>query len=119
MLGALCDAIAFFSLLGLLSVGTQLCCAGHGTGICVDAIGARFLLGGHVHRKRWLGVILVAVGVLLTVQSGQEPTDREFRNADGDDAGQFAVTSSKCKPFLQPLNRVSAFHLFVNFPRAL
>ena len=42
-------------------------------GFIVDAIGARFLLGEHVHWKRWLGVIFVAVGVLLTVQSGQHP----------------------------------------------
>jgi drug/metabolite transporter (DMT)-like permease len=43
-------------------------------GFVVDALGARFFLGKLVHWKRWLGVILVAVGVLLTVQSGQEPT---------------------------------------------
>ena len=73
LLGALCDAIAFFSLLGLLSVA-QLSYAVPATalGFVVDAIGARFLLGEHVHWKRWLGVTFVAAGVLLTVQSGQK-----------------------------------------------
>ena len=75
ILGAICDAIAFFSLLGLLSVA-QLSYAVPATalGFVVDAIGARFLLGEHLHWKRWVGVILVAVGVLLTVQSGQRRT---------------------------------------------
>ncbi len=72
--GALCDAIAFFALLGLLSVA-QLSYAVPATalGFIVDTLGARFLLGEHVHWKRWLGVIFVAAGVLLTVQSGQHP----------------------------------------------
>ncbi|MFY9910398.1 MAG: EamA family transporter [Candidatus Sulfotelmatobacter sp.] len=73
LLGALCDAIAFFSLLGLLSVA-QLSYAVPATalGFVVDAIAARFLLGEHVHWKRWLGVTFVAAGVILTVQSGQK-----------------------------------------------
>lgn len=75
ILGAICDAIAFFSLLGLLSVA-QLSYAVPATalGFIVDTIGARFLLGEHVHWKRWLGVTLVAAGVFLTVQSGQHST---------------------------------------------
>jgi len=73
ILGAVCDAIAFFSLLGLLSVA-QLSYAVPATalGFIVDTLGARFFLGEHVHWKRWLGVILVAGGVLLTVQSGPQ-----------------------------------------------
>jgi bacterial/archaeal transporter family protein len=69
--GVICDAIAFFSLLGLLSVA-QLSYAVPATalGFIVDTLGARFFLGEHVHWKRWLGVVFVALGVLLTVQSG-------------------------------------------------
>ena len=68
--GAICDAIAFLALLGLLSVA-QLSYAVPATalGFIVDTLGARFFLGEHVHWKRWLGVVFVALGVLLTVQS--------------------------------------------------
>jgi drug/metabolite transporter (DMT)-like permease len=73
--GALCDAIAFFSLLGLLSVA-QLSYAVPATalGFVVDTVGARIFLREHVHWKRWLGVILVSLGVLLAVQSGKPGT---------------------------------------------
>jgi drug/metabolite transporter (DMT)-like permease len=71
ILGWICDAISFFSLLALLSVA-QLSIAVPATALSfvVDTLGARFFLHEHVHWKRWLGVLLVTAGVLLTVQSG-------------------------------------------------
>lgn len=71
ILGWICDALSFFSLLALLSI-TQLSIAVPATalGFVVDTLGARFFLHEHVHWKRWLGVLLVTAGVILTVQSG-------------------------------------------------
>lgn len=72
ILGIACNAIGFFSLLGLLSVA-QLSAAVPATalGFVLDTIGARFFLHERVHWKRWVGVIFVAAGVLLAVDSGQ------------------------------------------------
>jgi drug/metabolite transporter (DMT)-like permease len=71
IIGAFFDAVGFFSLLALLSVA-QLSVAVPATalGFVADTLGARFFLHEHVHWKRWLGVILVAAGVLLTVGTG-------------------------------------------------
>lgn len=75
ILGFICDGISFFSLLGLLSVA-QLSIAVPATALSfvVDTLGARFLLHEKVHWKRWLGVLCVTVGVLLTVESGPGKT---------------------------------------------
>lgn len=72
ILGGICYATAFFSLLKLLSVA-QLSVAVPATalGFVVDTIGAKFLLHEHVPWKRWLGVMCVTAGVILTVSSGQ------------------------------------------------
>lgn len=72
ILGGICYATAFFSLLKLLSVA-QLSVAVPATalGFVVDTIGARFLLREHIPWKRWLGVLCVTAGVILTVRSGQ------------------------------------------------
>ncbi|HSU18634.1 MAG TPA: EamA family transporter [Acidobacteriaceae bacterium] len=69
--GALCDAVSFFALLGLLSV-TKLSIAVPATALSfvVDTLGAEFILHEGVHWKRWMGVLLVTAGVLLTVHSG-------------------------------------------------
>jgi drug/metabolite transporter (DMT)-like permease len=75
ILGILCDAVGFFSLLALLSVA-QLSFAVPATalGFILDTVGARFLLHEHVHWQRWLGVTFVAVGVLLAaVGTGRPP----------------------------------------------
>jgi drug/metabolite transporter (DMT)-like permease len=70
ILGFVCDAISFFALLALLSV-SQLSIAVPATALSfvIDTLGARFLLHENVHWKRWLGVLCVTVGVLLTVES--------------------------------------------------
>lgn len=71
ILGIFCDAIGFFSLLALLSVA-QLSVAVPATalGFVLDTFGARIFLHEHVHWKRWAGVVLVSVGVLLAVGTG-------------------------------------------------
>ncbi len=71
ILGGLCDAISFFALLALLSVA-QLSIAVPATALSfvLDTLGARFVLHEQVHWRRWLGVLFVSAGVLLTVQSG-------------------------------------------------
>lgn len=71
ILGGLCYALAFFSLLGLLSVA-QLSVAVPATALSfvVDTIGARYVLREHIPWKRWAGVACVTAGVILTVKSG-------------------------------------------------
>lgn len=88
LLGGLCYAVAFFSLLGLLSVA-QLSVAVPATALSfvVDTVGARFFLRERVPWKRWVGVLLVTTGVVLAVRSGPaSPTlalpSRQTRPAD-------------------------------------
>lgn len=71
ILGFACDAISFFALLALLSVA-QLSIAVPATALSfvVDTLGAHFFLHENVHWKRWLGVLCVTAGVVLTVESG-------------------------------------------------
>jgi drug/metabolite transporter (DMT)-like permease len=71
ILGYLCYALAFFSLMGLLSVA-QLTVAVPATAFSfvVDTLGARFILHERIRWKRWVGVICVSAGVVLAVQSG-------------------------------------------------
>lgn len=68
ILGGLCYAAAFFSLLGLLSVA-KLSVAIPATALSfvVDTLGARFILQEHVPWKRWAGVLCVCAGVALAV----------------------------------------------------
>jgi drug/metabolite transporter (DMT)-like permease len=70
ILGVFCDAISFFSLLALLSIA-QLSIAVPATALSfvVDTLGARFVLHETIPWKRWLGVLFVTAGVLLTVDS--------------------------------------------------
>lgn len=69
ILGGLCYAVAFFSLLGLLSVA-ELSVAVPATALSfvVDTLGAHFILHEHIPWKRWIGVLCVATGVILAVQ---------------------------------------------------
>ncbi|HEX5236338.1 MAG TPA: EamA family transporter [Silvibacterium sp.] len=69
ILGIFFDAIGFFSLLALFTVA-QLSVAVPATalGFILDAVGARVFLHEHVHWKRWVGVVFVAVGVVLAVR---------------------------------------------------
>lgn len=71
ILGAVCYAVAFFALLGLLRVArVSVAVPATALGFVTDTLGARFLLKEHVHWKRWAGVLCVTAGVLLTVRSG-------------------------------------------------
>ncbi|MGA7884100.1 MAG: EamA family transporter [Acidobacteriaceae bacterium] len=71
ILGGVCYATAFFSLLTLLSVAPlSIAVPATALGFVVDTIGARFLLRERVPWKRWAGVLCVTAGVILTVTSG-------------------------------------------------
>jgi len=69
ILGWVCYAVAFFSMMGLLSVA-QLSVAVPATALSfvIDTLGARFLLHEHVPWRRWVGVVCVSVGVVLAVK---------------------------------------------------
>ncbi len=59
-------AIAFFSLLALLSwANVSLVVPATAASYAVGAMGAQFLLGEHVNRRRWIGVIIVCIGVAM------------------------------------------------------
>ena len=71
ILGGICYAIAFFSMLALLSIAPlSIAVPATALSFVLDTIGARFLLHEHVPWKRWIGVMCVTVGVILTVRSG-------------------------------------------------
>ncbi|MCL5671815.1 MAG: hypothetical protein M1423_11080 [Acidobacteria bacterium] len=58
--------VAFFSLLALLSwANVSLVVPATAASYAVGAMGAQFLLGEHVNRERWIGVIIVCIGVAL------------------------------------------------------
>lgn len=73
IMGICCYAVAFFSLMGLLSVA-QLSVAVPATAMSfvIDTVGARLLLHEHITGKRWLGVACVTIGVILVVQPSQQ-----------------------------------------------
>lgn len=71
ILGGLCYATAFFSMLGLFSVvPLSIAVPATALGFVFDTFGACFILREHVHWKRWVGVACVTSGVLLAVHSG-------------------------------------------------
>jgi drug/metabolite transporter (DMT)-like permease len=64
--GILLMALGFFSLLALLSwENVSLVVPATALSYAVGALGAKFLLGERVDRLRWMGVLLVVVGVAL------------------------------------------------------
>lgn len=67
--------VSFFSLLGLLSVA-QLSVAVPATALSfvLDTVVARFYLREHVHWRRWLGVLCVTAGVVLTIRTANAPS---------------------------------------------
>jgi drug/metabolite transporter (DMT)-like permease len=69
ILGGLCYAGAFFSLLALLSV-VPLSVAVPATALSfvIDTLAARFILHESVHWRRWIGVICVFAGIVLAVK---------------------------------------------------
>ncbi len=71
IVGWCCYAVAFFSLMSLLSV-TQLTAAIPATALSfvIDTVGARFILHEHIPWKRWVGVACVSAGVVLATRPG-------------------------------------------------
>lgn len=70
ILGYVCYAVAFISLMGLLSVAPlTVAIPATAFSFVIDTLGASFILHEHVHWKRWLGVICVTAGVILAVRS--------------------------------------------------
>lgn len=82
ILGYLCYAVAFFSLMGLLSVA-QLTVAIPATAFSfvIDTLGARFILHEHIPWKRWIGVICVSAGVILVIRPGPSAPSPSTRPA--------------------------------------
>jgi drug/metabolite transporter (DMT)-like permease len=71
LLGGLCYAVAFFSMLALLSIAPlSVAVPATALSFVLDTIGARFFLHEDVRWKRWLGVLCVTAGVLLIMKSG-------------------------------------------------
>jgi len=59
-------ALAYFALLGLLArVDVSVVIPATALSYVVGAIGGRRFLGEHVSFRRWIGVLLVCVGVVL------------------------------------------------------
>ncbi|HUZ47030.1 MAG TPA: EamA family transporter [Terriglobia bacterium] len=59
-------AVGFFSLLALLSwANVSLVVPATASSYIVGAMGAQFLLGERVDKMRWIGVLIVCVGVAI------------------------------------------------------
>jgi drug/metabolite transporter (DMT)-like permease len=82
ILGYLCYAAAFFSLMGLLSVA-QLTVAIPATAFTfvIDTLGARFILHERIPWMRWIGVICVSAGVILVIRPGPSAAPPSARPA--------------------------------------
>ena len=69
ILGWLCYAVSFFSLMGLLSVAAlSVAVPATALSFVLDTLGARFFLHEHLPWKRWVGVVCVTAGVVMVVQ---------------------------------------------------
>jgi drug/metabolite transporter (DMT)-like permease len=65
-LGLLLMAVAFFSLLGALSIeNVSFVVPTTAMSYAAGALGGKFFLGERVSRQRWAGVVLVCIGVTL------------------------------------------------------
>lgn len=59
-------AVAFFSFLVALSLAdVSLVVPATASSYMIGALGAQFLLGERLPRKRWVGVLLVSIGVAM------------------------------------------------------
>lgn len=69
ILGWLCYAGAFFSLVALLSVARMtVAIPATAFSFVIDTIGARYILHEHIPWRRWIGVLCVTAGVVLVVK---------------------------------------------------
>ena len=71
-LGVLCMAVAFFSFLALLSwADLSFVLPATALGYVVSVIGARYVLKENVTAARWIGAIIICLGVaLISLNSG-------------------------------------------------
>lgn len=88
IVGILCDAIGFFSLLALLTrAPLSIAIPATALSFVIDTLGARFILHEEVHWKRWIGVLCVAAGVLLTMDSAVPPKKVQVQPDQGVTSG--------------------------------
>lgn len=81
--GVACLAISFFSFIGLLSYAdlsfvVPLTAVSYTT----NTLGARFFLGERISKERWMGTLLVTLGVALVSLSGKIETMLNANAAD-------------------------------------
>lgn len=97
IMGWLCYAAAFFSLVALLSV-TKMTVAIPATALSfvIDTIGARFILHEHVPWRRWIGVLCVTVGVVLAVRTVGNGSPPRLAGATG--GNRVAMHAHKDQP---------------------
>jgi len=70
-LGVFCLALSFFSFISLLSYADlSFVVPLTAVGYITNTLGARFFLHEHISRERWIGTLLVALGVSLISISG-------------------------------------------------
>ncbi len=68
--GLVMMAVAFFALLGALSVDSvSFVVPVTALSYLIGAFGGKFFLGEQVTKQRWIGVLLVALGVTLVIFS--------------------------------------------------
>lgn len=92
IVGWFCYALAFFSLMGLLSVAAMtVAIPATAFSFVLDTIAARFVLHEHIPWRRWVGVVCVTVGVALAVK----PTPN--RNPLAGPAGPNGAAVQPCK----------------------
>lgn len=97
ILGWMCYAAAFFSLVALLSV-TKMTIAIPATAFSfvVDTIGAKFILHEHIPWRRWIGVVCVTAGVVLAVKPAGNISPSPLTRTAG--TGSIAVQAGKNQP---------------------
>ena len=72
-LGILCMAVAFFSFLALLSwADLSFVLPATALGYVVSVIGARYVLKENVTAARWIGTIIICLGVALISLNSKE-----------------------------------------------
>lgn len=66
ILGILCMAISFFAFMALLSIADlSFAVPATAASFVVETVLAKYFLREHVDRRRWMGVLLVALGVAM------------------------------------------------------
>ncbi len=69
IMGWICYAVAFFSLVALLSVAKMtVAIPATAFSFVIDTIGAYYILKEHIPWRRWVGVVCVTAGVILVLK---------------------------------------------------